>query len=137
MSPLPPVLTGVLSAALLLAPYLVIWPAVRLLAALRRLRGAPLRVLYAPLPIVNVIYAARADRLRGRRADTLVYSTYYVTRDFTYDLGRVCANRLSRFLVSHLVFLWALLRYDAFQFFSDRGLLPAPGRSGFNRAGKS
>lgn len=134
MSPLTPALAGALSAALLLVPYLVLWPAVRLLAALRRARGAPLRVLYAPLPIVNVIYAARADRLRGRRADTLVYSTYYVTRDFTYDLSRVCRNRFSRFLVSHLIFLWALLRYDAFQFFSDRGLLPAPGRSGFNRA---
>ncbi len=128
-----PALLGALSVAILALPYLLLWPLVRLLAVLRRLRRAPLRVLYAPLPIVNIIYAARADRLRGREADTLVYSTYYITRDFTYDLSRLCGNRISRFLVSHLVFLWALLRYDVFHFFCDRGLLPALGHAGFNR----
>lgn len=102
---------------------LLAWPLFRLAGALRRRRGCPLRILYGPTPIVNIIYSARADRLYGHLSDTLVYGTYYTTRDFTYDLSRKLRSRVLGLLARPLVFLWALWRYDVFQFFCDRGLL--------------
>jgi len=129
-----PVLLGGLSLLLLAVPYLLVVPLARATTALRRRRGRPPRVLYAALPILTVAAAARAERRLGIETDTLVYSTYYITNDFTYDLSQWMQGRIRKQLVKHGVFLWALLRYDVFQFFYDGGLLPVWRTTGFNRA---
>ncbi len=46
------------------------------------------RSLWAGSPIINMAVNARAERLLGVDADSLVYETYYITDAFTYDLSR-------------------------------------------------
>jgi glycosyltransferase involved in cell wall biosynthesis len=91
----------------------------------RRRRGGRPVILRGPVPIVSIHYAARADRLRGYRSETLVYSTYRIStrRAFDHDLSRWRRLPLVGQLVPYAAFLWALTRFDLFVFFFDGGLL--------------
>jgi hypothetical protein len=84
------------------------------------------RSLWAGTPILTMPVKAKAERLLGVQADTLVYQTYYITSDFNYDLSRWnCGPAAWRaFLLPLLVLLWAALKYQRFHFFCDRGILP-------------
>src|SRR5438093_11578125 len=46
------------------------------------------RSLWAGTPILTLPVKAKAERLLGVQADTLVYQTYYITSDFRYDLSK-------------------------------------------------
>ena len=113
-----PGLLTVVVFALVLAP----------LSRLRRRRrpaGAPPSILWAPVPIVNIRYSARADRQTGYPSLSLVYRTY---REQDRPLFDVALDRYTRIpivgqLVPYAVFLWAALRFDVFCFFFDGGLL--------------
>src|SRR5262249_49071388 len=69
--------------------------------------------------------------LLGVEADSLVYQTYYITNDFTYNFARLFRavrwfgplRHLVRALLRLGVFAWACVRYDRFHFYADRGLL--------------
>jgi hypothetical protein len=92
----------------------------------RRLRrGDRPAVLRGPVPIVSIHYSARADRLRGYRSETIVYSTYRISARglFDHDLSRWRSVPLLGQLVPYAAFLWALARFDVFVFFFDGGLL--------------
>jgi glycosyltransferase involved in cell wall biosynthesis len=99
-------------------------PVVRLLT--RSTRTDVRRSLWAGTPILTLPVKAKAERLLGVKADTLVFQTYYITSDFRYDLSRW--NRgpgVWRSLILPLgVLLWAACRYQRFHYFCDRGLLP-------------
>jgi glycosyltransferase involved in cell wall biosynthesis len=97
----------------------------RVRTAGRRRRGERPVVLRGPVPIISIHYAARADRARGYRSETIVYSTYRISaRDlFDHDLSRWRAVPLFGQLVPYGAFLWALTRFDLFVFFFDGGLL--------------
>ena len=91
----------------------------------RRRRGELPAVLRGPVPIVSIHYSARADRLRGYRSETIVFSTYRISSRglFDHDLSRWRALPLFGQLVPYGAFLWALVRFDLFVFFFDGGLL--------------
>ncbi|HEX3147116.1 MAG TPA: glycosyltransferase [Gemmataceae bacterium] len=99
-------------------------PVVRLLT--RSARRGVRRSLWAGTPILTLPVKAKAERLLGVHADTLVFQTYYITSDFRYDLSSW--NRgpgVWRSLgLPLLVLLWATCRYQRFHYFCDRGLLP-------------
>jgi len=91
----------------------------------RSARGELPVVLRGPVPIVSIHYAARADRLRGYRSETVVYGTYRISARglFDHDLSRWRSIPLFGQLVPYGAFLWALVRFDLFVFFFDGGLL--------------
>jgi len=97
----------------------------RVRTARRRRAGERPAILRAPVPIVSIHYAARADRLRGYRSETLVYRTYRISAPglYDHDLTRFTRVPLVGQLVPYAAFLWALPRYDLFVFFFDGGLL--------------
>jgi glycosyltransferase involved in cell wall biosynthesis len=100
-----------------------------------RRQAGTLRSLWGTTPIINLISMSRADRLLGIEAETVVSTTYYVTDDFDVNLGepRQWLEREKPDLVSAfhwLVFAWAMLRYDVFNYFNDRGLLVPTGGYG-------
>jgi glycosyltransferase involved in cell wall biosynthesis len=97
----------------------------RLRTGHRRRRGELPVILRAPVPIVSIHFAARADRLRGYRSETLVYRTYRISARglFDHDLSRLTRIPALGRLVPYGTFLWTLLRYDLFVFFFDGGLL--------------
>mgnify|MGYP003384756073 FL=1 len=101
----------------------------------RRLaRGRP-RSLWGVTPILTLPLKARADATLGFRSQSIVYTTYVITSGFDINLKalvgavyRVDARLwqpLHRFILA-----WALLRYDVFHTYADRGLLPPPERFG-------
>ena len=97
----------------------------RLRTSRRRRRGERPVIVRGPVPIVSIHYAARADRLRGYRSETIVYGTYRISARglFDHDLSRWRSIPLLGQLVPYAAFLWALTRYDLFVFFFDGGLL--------------
>jgi len=97
------------------------------------LRRRRLRSLWGTTPIISICNTSRSERLLGIQSDTLVFSSYFVTDDFTYNLTRLCRGPLLKAIVPFLVFPWFLLRYDVFHFFADRGILPSWRRYGHNR----
>lgn len=118
------VLVGV---PVLTAYALVVVPLSRLEIARRKRRGLPPRIMWGPVPIVNIRYSALADRSAGYPSETLVYGVYHINAraDFDHVLDRWTGRRGIGQLVPYLVFLYAGLRYDLFGFFFDGGLLGA------------
>ncbi|MDD5218297.1 MAG: glycosyltransferase family 4 protein [Candidatus Omnitrophica bacterium] len=89
-----------------------------------------LRSVWGITPIINICHNAKAERLLGIDSETLVFSEYFITKDFTRNFSRWCRWRWLKFLVPMLVFPWALSRYDIFHFYFDRGILPSWGWQG-------
>ncbi len=107
-----------------------------------RLRSFRPRSLWGVTPIIQLSSCAKADRMLGVEAETLVYTTYHITSDFDLNLKNqidwICANapeKLAPF--QWMVFCWALLSYDIFHLYNDRGLLGNVGGYGSNRFGIS
>lgn len=100
---------------------------VRVAATLRWRFGTP-RTLWGITPILTLPLLARCDRLLGLKSDSLVFSVYYTSNQFDINLSRVTAfiyRRLpARASAFHLFVLrLALLRYDVFHLFNDRGII--------------
>jgi glycosyltransferase involved in cell wall biosynthesis len=81
------------------------------------------RIIWGPTPIINIGTNAAADRLHGYVSETLVYRPYFITKAFTYNLERWWRYKPVAFVIPWAVFLWAVLRYDIFQFYFDGGFL--------------
>jgi len=84
------------------------------------------RSLWAGRPIITLSLKARAERTLGICANSLVYSTYYTTCDFDYNLSRFYAVPVFGKLIPFGVFLWACAFTDRLHFYCDRGLIPSP-----------
>jgi len=87
-----------------------------------------LRSLWGVTPIVGLEQSVAADRSIGIDAENLVFTTYYVTSAFDINLSRHLEIVLQREpgLIDAFhwtVLLWALIAYDIFFFFNDRGIL--------------
>lgn len=99
----------------------------------RRMRAGKARSLWGITPILTLPLLARCDRMLGLRSDLMVYVTYYTSRNFDINLSKKLA-RFSGDGYAHIAFTYwvmayALLRFDVFNFFYDRGvLLPPNGR---------
>jgi glycosyltransferase involved in cell wall biosynthesis len=123
------VLNAIVGIPVLGAYLLVIVPFSRMQIRWRRRRGLPPRIVWGPVPIVNIRYSAMADRLAGYPSDTLVYNVYRINApaDFDHVLDRWTRTRFLGRLVPYGAFLWAGIRYEIFGFFFDGGLLgPTP-----------
>jgi len=98
----------------------------------RRLKKGRLRSLWGVTPILTLPILARCDRMLGISSDSLVYTTYYVTNKFDINLTRIqnwIVSKAPEYYASfcYVVLSIALLRYDIFHLYCDRGLL-APTR---------
>jgi glycosyltransferase involved in cell wall biosynthesis len=104
----------------------------------KRLAQGKVRTLWASTPILTLPLLARCDRMLGFRSSSLVFNTYYVTRSFDINLIlfegflRLIRSRRGLGLFRRLVFAWALLRFDFFNYFYDRGLMLSDERYGIN-----
>lgn len=101
----------------------------------RRLANGRARALWAATPILTLPLKARATRLLGLESTSLVFETYYITQGFDLNLHRLVngAARLGPLasgIADRLILAWALLRYDVFHYFFDRGLMRPTGRFG-------
>jgi hypothetical protein len=93
----------------------------------RLAQGRP-RAMWGVTPIITLPLKARADALLGIRAESVVWTTYVITQDFTWNLRWLAAfvQRLNPDLLmafGRIVLSLALLRYDIFHLFNDRGLM--------------
>ncbi|MGE0767631.1 MAG: glycosyltransferase, partial [Hyphomicrobiaceae bacterium] len=124
-------------------------PMVRALSHWRKSR-CRMRALWGATPIVTLPLKARATSLLDFESRTVVFQTYVITKDFDYNF-RFFANGAAKLgpwasdLADQLIFVWALLRFDIFHYFHDRGMMRPAGRFGIRqdelallrRAGKS
>lgn len=103
-----------------------------------RLRYATPRSLWGITPILTLPLLAQCDRALGFQSASLVYTTYHTSSSFDINLKRssdwvlAACPRCYR-LFTWIVFAYALLRYDFFHFFCDRGILLSKGRIGLNQ----
>lgn len=81
--------------------------------------------LWAGSPIINMGINARSESLLGINAKSLVYSTYYITSGFDYNLSRWYSIPVLGKLVPFIVFLWACIFVDRLHFYCDHGLIPS------------
>jgi hypothetical protein len=112
------------------------FPLVRLIlwaSSAARQNGRIRRSLWTGTPIITMPINARAERLLGVQADSLVYHTYFITDQFTYNLSRWMRIPGLRLMIAFFVFTWAAIRYQRFHFYLDAGLLPSSSRLQINR----
>lgn len=88
--------------------------------------------LWTGAPIVTMPIKARAERLLGYNARTLVTHTYYITDAFDYNLSAWRNIPVIGLFVPFAVFVWACLRTDRLHFYCDSGILPPLRRFMFN-----
>lgn len=104
----------------------------------RRIAKGEIRTLWASTPILTLPILARCDRLLGFRSSSLVFNTYYITRSFDINLillegaFRLTRSRWCLSVFRRFVFAWALLRFDVFHYFYDRGLMLSEAKYGIN-----
>jgi hypothetical protein len=104
----------------------------------RRFARGTVRTLWASTPILTLPILAECDRLLGLRSSSLVFNTYYITRSFDINLFffeaavRLTGSRFGHRNFRRVVLAWALLRFDVFNYFYDRGLMIRDGRYGIN-----
>ncbi len=108
--------------------YLILKIAIRLSRSIseKRLARGELRTLWGVTPILTLPLKAEADRRLGFRSSSLVYVTYIITSSFDINLQKLYVTTSRYGLLSafqRLVLAWALLRYDVFHVFADRGVL--------------
>src|ERR1700722_21028714 len=104
----------------------------------RRLARGTIRSLWASTPILTLPILAQCDRLLGLRSSSLVFNTYYITRSFDINLFvfeavvRLTRSGFGLRNFRRIVLTWALLRFDVFHYFYDRGLMMSDGRYGIH-----
>lgn len=103
----------------------------------RRMRKGKLRSLWGATPILTLPLLARCDQQLGIKSQSLVFCTYVITQNFDINLNKpqnwIIKNTPGLYLpFLNLILAWALLRYDIFHFFCDRGILAPVNRMGIN-----
>lgn len=100
----------------------------------RRLKRGRIRTLWGTTPILTLPLKARCDLALGFKSESLVFTNYYISSDFTWNLKHA-VRIFQRSPTAHKAFCrlilgMALIRYDIFHTFADRGILPSRGRFG-------
>jgi len=119
-----------------LASTLLIYAAIPIGAKLtkNRLRHGRIRSLWGTTPILTLALKASSDRMLGMRSESAVLTNYYISNDFDWNLKWIIkASGPFRAPVLRLVLAAALLRYDIFHYFADRGILDPDGRFGIHQ----
>ena len=81
--------------------------------------------LWGGRPIINMGVDARAERMLGVNAKSFVYTTYYITSAFDYNMSRWFAVPVIGKAIPFLAFIFACLFADRLHFHCDRGFLPS------------
>jgi glycosyltransferase involved in cell wall biosynthesis len=107
----------------------LLWWVARLAGSWRLTWSSP-RAMWGVTPILTLPLLAKCDRLLGVRSESLVFTVYHTTNSFDINLKGICDAVYRRFprwatRFHKAVFHLALIRYDVFHTFCDRGLLPA------------
>jgi hypothetical protein len=92
----------------------------------RRMQGR-LRSLWGTTPIIGLINGRQVDRCLGVEAESLVFTTYKVTKDFDINLSNHVQTVRAAGVEEPfywLVLVWAMLSFDVFFFYNDSGILP-------------
>ena len=113
-------------------------PSGRGLTELRMRFGRP-RSVWGITPIITLRLLSRCDQRLGLASDSFVFSTYSVTSNFDVNLNRFTRWVVDRHprqfrLFTKCVFAYALLRYDVFNYYFDRGFEPSTTRMGLNES---
>ena len=76
--------------------------------------------MWSPVPIPNIVYSTRAERLAGYPSRTVVYSVYRISdrADFDIVLDRYARVPILRRFVPYATFLWSGFTTDIYGFFS-------------------
>lgn len=90
----------------------------------RRAASRRVRSVWTGTPIITIAVNARAERLLGCDASSIVTHTYHLTRAFDRDLSGWRKTPLIGWLVPYGLFVWACVAADRLHFFCDRGILP-------------
>lgn len=94
------------------------------------------RLVYGPVPIINIKYMSQAMEQLGYEARTMVYDVYrlHTRSDYNYYIADFFGYKLLRwigflrpvffaFLARYFLFLWLLIHFDIFHYFFDGGFL--------------
>lgn len=106
----------------------------------KRIAHFSLRSVWGVTPIVGLQEMASADRQCGVDAASVVFGTYYTTSSFDLNLAthqdQILEKKPDLFEVFRKATLaWALLRFDIFNLYSDRGFMEPAGGYGSDRFG--
>jgi len=119
----------------------ILLPIAALLTRRRIARGAA-RTLWGYTPILTLPHLAACDKLLGLQSESVVFSTYHISRQFDVNLQEWNGYALwmsqhvfgpSLYLFRLAVLYWITLRYDVISSFYDRSVLPGQNRFGLNR----
>lgn len=91
-----------------------------------------MRSLWVGHPVLNMGINARAERLLGIDARSMVFEHDHIRGSFTYDLSRWRRIPVLGRLLPYGVLLWAAWKFDRFHFYCDRGVLVSPVPFTFN-----
>ena len=97
-----------------------------------RLSWSRPRTMWGVTPILTLPLLAKCDRLLGFRSESLVFTVYHTTSSFDINLKALSGFVYRKFpywigKFHRTILRLALIRYDVFHTFCDRGLLPASG----------
>ncbi|WP_050403600.1 glycosyltransferase [Bradyrhizobium embrapense] len=111
----------------------------RVLAEQRLLKGE-MNSLWGVTPIVNLRECVAADRALGSNAHSLVFTTYHISSNFDFVCSEVQARLVAErgedwFLFRWLMLIWALVNFDIFHLYNDRGIIEPAGGYGSRRFG--
>lgn len=118
----------VVVASVFLPILLVFLPICKLKSINKQKKKITPNILWGPIPIINIKYNSHIDREYGYKSDTLVYDLYHINKREDFDhVIKLFENRILHWLailiVSYPIFLWALWKYDIFQFYFNGGYL--------------
>ncbi|WP_375788900.1 glycosyltransferase [Bradyrhizobium sp. Pha-3] len=111
----------------------------RAIAEDRLLRGE-MNSLWGVTPIVNLSAGVAADRALGVNACSLVFTTYHTSSNFDVVCSEVQARLVAErgedwFLFRWLMLIWAIVNFDCFHLYNDRGIIEPAGGYGSPRFG--
>ena len=86
------------------------------------------KIVWGPVPIINIKYNSQSVRDKGYDSDTIVYTYYGINNKKDYDyvlriFKNIKLHYISIYIISYPVFLFVLLKYDIFQFYFNGGFL--------------
>ena len=105
-----------------------------------RLQRGEINALWGVTPIINLGACVAADRLLGVNARSLVFTTYYISSDFDFVFSEIEARIRSErgqdlILFRWLMLSWAVVNFDFFHLYNDRGIIEPAGGYGSSRFG--
>lgn len=88
----------------------------------KKIMGYKPSILWTPTPILNIAESSELLRKMGYNSHTLVFTSYFITSKFTYNMKQTLENAAVNWWFTGVLFLWSLLKYDIYHFYYDGGL---------------